>query len=49
MADWVGKKKTLWAACVISVVAVFIQIFALQAGVLMAGKVRRNRILKRRG
>lgn len=39
MADWLGKKKTLAVGCAISVAAVFIQIFAAQPGVLMAGKL----------
>lgn len=39
MADVLGKRITLGIACMISILAVFIQIFAGSKGVLMAGKL----------
>jgi hypothetical protein len=41
MADRLGKKQTLALACIISIAAVFIQIFAKESAVLMTGKVHR--------
>lgn len=40
LADRIGKRMTLAVGCVVSIGAVFIQIFAGQPGTLMAGKVR---------
>jgi MFS family permease len=40
LADRIGKKVTLSLSCVVSIGAVFIQIFAKGPGTLMAGKVK---------
>lgn len=40
LADRMGKKLSLAVGCIVSIGAVFIQIFAGQPGTLMAGKVR---------
>jgi SP family general alpha glucoside:H+ symporter-like MFS transporter len=39
LADRLGKRMTLGLACIVSIGAVFIQIFAAQPGTLLAGKV----------
>lgn len=46
LADRIGKKMTLSVGCVVSIGAVFIQIFARGPGMLMAGKVRSHSILE---
>jgi SP family general alpha glucoside:H+ symporter-like MFS transporter len=39
MADRVGKRLTMGMACLLSIVAVFVQVFARSSVVLLIGKV----------
>jgi hypothetical protein len=43
LADRIGKRMTLGIGCIVSIGAVFIQVFASTASVLLVGKVRFSR------